>query len=82
MGGRGDRTTRQAKVNSTYTCMYYVKGCDLLYEEFKSWGSTSMRNATKKATMQKILREEKKKERKFQAISYMKDCNERIIGKV
>lgn len=38
-----------------------------------------MRNATKKATMQigfKMLREEKKKERKFQAISYMKDCNE------
>lgn len=38
-----------------------------------------MRNVTKKATMQigfKMLREEKKKERKFQAISYMKDCNE------
>lgn len=32
--------------------------------------------------MQKMLQEEKKKERKFQAISYMKDCNERIIGKV
>lgn len=37
-----------------HICIYiYVKGsrCDLLYEEYKSWGSTNTRNATKMATM-------------------------------